>query len=244
MFLPTVTPAQDSASSMLAIPQSDLQRPRAVNTSSSSSESSSHESAPNTPASSIHSSTVSTCSSQIPKAAPPATPPHLSDAPPRPSYEDPQYSTPDSSSYTPSPNLTAQDAPDKATIGSIPTQSRFNPPSITLEPSASSEDSTAPYEENSVATSYVLTSVPEGIAQYPEPNSQVTWFSTMKNRILQISWLQSALGSTMLATTLIGLFIYQRRSYRIAIWTAENDYLQSCIGLAQVGTSFISNRLY
>ena len=40
----------------------------------------------------------------------------------------------------------------------------------------------------------------------------------------------------MLAATLIGLFIYQRRSYRIALWTAKNDFMQSCIGFAQVGT--------
>ncbi|MCJ1266897.1 hypothetical protein MMC22_006782 [Lobaria immixta] len=234
MSLPLVTPAQDSASSMLAIPQSDLQRPRAVNTSSSSPESSNNESGPNTPASSIHSSPASTCLSQTPRTAPPATPPHLSDAPPRPSYEEPQSSTPNSSSYAPSPNLTAQDAPDKASTGSMPTPSRFDPPSITLEPTASPEDSTAPHEENSATTGDVPSSVLEGITQYPETNTPVTWFSTMKNRILQRSWLQNTMGSTMLAATLIGLFIYQRRSYRIAIWAAENDYLQSCIGLAQL----------
>lgn len=226
MSTPIVT--SDGASSTLAIPPSNLGRPRAVNTSSSSSESSNRESCTSTPASSIHSST--------------ATSPHLSDIPTRPSYEEPQSSA-HNPSYLPSPNQAAQDDPTKATVGLMPTQSHFDPPSITLEPRTSSEESTASLEENSRGTGDVASSVPEVVTQDPERSTQFTWFSMVTNRSSQKSWLQHTMGSTMLAATLIGLFIYQRRSYRIALWTAENDFMQSCIGLAQVGTFFIPNRL-
>ena len=165
MSAPTVT--SDGASSTLAIPPSDLGRPRAVNTSSSSSESSNRESCASTPASSIHSST--------------ATSPHLSDIPTRPSYEEPRSST-YSPSYVPSPNQAAQDDPTKATVGLMPTQSHFNPPSITLEPSTSSEESTASHDENSEGTGDVASSVLEGVTQDPEPSTQFILLSIVRIR--------------------------------------------------------------
>lgn len=246
MSLPTGAPAQDSASSTLAIPPSDLQIPRTLDTPSSSSELSSHESGPSTPASSIQSSTASSIFLQAPKVVPPATNPHLSDSPTRPSYEESQSSTAASSPYTSSPNQAAQDAPSTVTIGSMPAKSHFNPPSITLEPCTSTEDSTALHnfhEEVSGTADGIPRSVPEITPQYPEQTTQSTSSSMVKNWMSQRSWLQNTMGSTMLAATLIGLFIYQRRSYRISIWAAENDFMQSCIGLAQVGSTFVSNRL-
>lgn len=232
MSLPTSPPAQDSASSTLAIPLCNLQRPQAVATSSCSSQSSSHDSGPSTPASSIHSSTPSS-TLQTSETLPSSTTPHLSDSPTRPSYDQAQSSTPTSSSFMPSPNQAAQDAPEKATVDSMPTQSQFDPPSITLELSPSSEHSTASHDhcdENGATQDGFHSLVPEVMPQF-------TWPSMMKNWIYQRSWLQNTMGSTMLTATLIGLFIYQRRSYRIAVWAAENDFMQSCIGLAQVGSS-------
>lgn len=238
MSLPTSAPAQDSASSTLAIPLRDLQRPQAVATSSCSSQSSSHESGPSTPASSINSSTPSS-TLQASETLPSSTTPHLSQSPTCPSDDLSQSSTPTSSSFSPSPNQAAQDAPEKATVDSMSNQSRFDPPSITLEPSSSSEHSAASHdhcEETGATPSGIHSSVPEVMPQF-------TWLSMMKNWIYKRSWLQNTMASTMLTATLIGLFIYQRRSYRIAVWTAENDFMQSCIGLAQVGSSFVSNRL-
>lgn len=232
MSLPTTPPAQDSASSTLAIPVRDPQRPQAVATSSCSSQSSSHDSGPSTPASSIHSSTPSSTLHSS-ETLPSSTTPHLSDSPTRPSHDQAQSSTPTSSSFVPSPNQAAQDAPEKVTVDSTPNQSQFDPPSITLELSPSSEHSTASHDycdENGTIQDDIHNSVPEVMPQF-------TWPSMMKNWIYQRSWLQNTMGSTMLTATLIGLFIYQRRSYRIAVWAAENDFMQSCIGLAQVGSS-------
>lgn len=55
----------------------------------------------------------------------------------------------------------------------------------------------------------------------------------MNNWISQRSWLQITMGTAMLAVTLIGLFIYQHRSYNTAIWDAKSDLMQSRIGLTQ-----------
>lgn len=128
-------------------------------------------------------------------------------------------------------------------MGSMPTQSHLDPASFTLEPSAQSEDSVDTGEENSAALGDTLSSIPEVVSQYPESNTRFTWTSAMQNWMSQRSWLQNTMGSTMLAVTLIGLFIYQRRSYRIAIWTANNDFMQSCLALDQVRTSCTFNRL-
>ena len=45
---------------------------------------------------------------------------------------------------------------------------------------------------------------------------------------------QSVLGLITLATALISLLFYGFRSYKLAVWTAHNDELQSCTGLIQV----------
>lgn len=45
---------------------------------------------------------------------------------------------------------------------------------------------------------------------------------------------QAAIALVTLALGLVSLFIYALRSYKLAIWTAHNDLLQACIGLAQV----------
>lgn len=241
MSLSAGAPAQDSASSTLDVPPAGLPSPR---TSSSSSESSNHESGPSTPAtsSSIHSSIVSS-TLQVPKTVPPATTPHRSDSPARSSREESRSSTPSSSSYASSPDQAAQDAPEKTAVGLMPTQSHFDPPPISLEPSTLLENSASLHDSSGNAATQGGTSsfVPEVTVQYADPNTQPTWCSLLKNRMSQRSWLHNIMGSTMLAATLIGLFIYQRRSYRVALWAANNDFMQSCISLAQVSISLISN---
>ncbi|MCJ1466964.1 hypothetical protein MMC07_005586 [Pseudocyphellaria aurata] len=222
-------PAQDSDSSALAIPLSDLQRSRGVDTSSSSSQSSSHGSGPSTPDSS--SSTASTL--QTTKTVPPTTTPLLFNPPSRLTDEYSQPSTPAPSSYAPSPSQAAQDDFEKPEMGSMPTQSHLDPSSNILEPSAQSKNLADTDEENSATLSGVLSSIPEVVSECPEANSQSTRTSMMQNWMSQRSWLQNTMGSTMLAVTLIGLFVYQRRSYRIAIWTANNDFMQSCLALNQ-----------
>ena len=242
MSLSTGAPAQDSTSSTLDVPPLGLPRPR---TSSSSSESSSHESGPSTRATSpsIHSSIVPS-TLQVPKTVSPATTPHRSHSPARSSYEESRPSTTNSSSYAPSPDQAAQDAPEKTVVGSMPTQSPFNPSPISLGPSPLLENSASLHDfsdENCATQGVTSSSVPEVTVQYADQSAKSTWCSMMKNWTSRRSWLQNTMGSTMLAATLIGLFIYQRRSYRVTLWAAENDFMQSCIGLAQVSVSLISN---
>ena len=45
---------------------------------------------------------------------------------------------------------------------------------------------------------------------------------------------QSVLGLITLATALVSLLFYGFRSYKLAVWTAHNDEIQSCTGLIQV----------
>lgn len=119
-----------------------------------------------------------------------------------------------------------------ATIGSMPTQSHFDPLSAGLESRIGSGDSTASHyscEENDTTPGGFPSSTQEVTTQ---PSS-----SMIKCWICQRSWLQNTIASTMLVLTLIGLFYYQKRSDTMATWTARNDFIQSCIALIQLNVT-------
>ena len=47
-------------------------------------------------------------------------------------------------------------------------------------------------------------------------------------------WSQAVLGAIGVVLALISLLIYGVRSYKMAVWTTQNDKLQACTGLVQV----------
>ena len=84
-------------------------------------------------------------------------------------------------------------------------------------------------------------SVPPIPAASPGGTShEASWTSRLRSLIPTKNWLTNALGAISLGVTLIGLFVYGKRTYKLALWSAEDDARANCIEWNSV-SSFIFN---
>ena len=58
--------------------------------------------------------------------------------------------------------------------------------------------------------------------------------SSLRSWMFGKHWFQNAIGAITLLATIVGLFVFGLRTYKLAVWSAHNDAFQSCTGMIQV----------
>lgn len=71
-------------------------------------------------------------------------------------------------------------------------------------------------------------SIPPSLAASPKTNHKISWLSRLKSLIPRRNWFANALGAISLGLTLIGMIIFGERTYKLAVWSARNDALDTC----------------
>lgn len=88
-------------------------------------------------------------------------------------------------------------------------------------------------------------SAPPTLAVSPRAKHEKSWLSHLRCLIPRKTWFANALGVLSLGLTLIGMIIFELRSYILAVWSARNGALETCAQLKSVrGVGFITRSFY
>lgn len=79
-------------------------------------------------------------------------------------------------------------------------------------------------------------SVPPAPALSPRTNHEASWLSRLRSLTPRRNWFGNALGTISLGLTLIGMIIFGERTYKLAVWSAWNDALDTCGQLNSVSS--------
>ena len=82
-------------------------------------------------------------------------------------------------------------------------------------------------------------SVPPAPAASPRNNQGASWFSRFGSLIPRRNWFANALGTVGLGLTVIGMIVFGERTYKLAVWSAWNDALDTCGQLNSVSSSIL-----
>ena len=82
-------------------------------------------------------------------------------------------------------------------------------------------------------------SVPPASAVSPRVKHEAAWLSRLRSLIPRKGWVGNALGIMSLGLTLIGMIIFGERTYKLAVWSAWNDALDTCGQLNSVSGSIL-----
>lgn len=82
-------------------------------------------------------------------------------------------------------------------------------------------------------------SVPPASAVGSRTKHEASWLSRLRSLIPRKSWFGNALGIMSLGLTLIGMIIFGERTYKLAVWSAWNDALDTCGQLNSVSGSIL-----
>lgn len=78
-------------------------------------------------------------------------------------------------------------------------------------------------------------SVPPAPTASPRTDHEVSWISRLRFLSPRRDWFANALGTISLGLTLIGMVIFGERTYKLAVWSAKNDALDTCGQLDSTG---------
>lgn len=87
-------------------------------------------------------------------------------------------------------------------------------------------------------------SVSPGPAVGPGTNHGASWFSRLCDLARRKKWFANTLGVISLGLTVIGMILFGQRTYRLAVWSAWNDALDTCGQLNSVSSSGLSTFSY
>ena len=79
-------------------------------------------------------------------------------------------------------------------------------------------------------------SIPAARAVSPKRNNGTSWLSRLGALVHRRSWYSNALGTIGLGLTLFGMIMFGERTYRLAVWSAWNDTLDTCGQLNSVSS--------
>lgn len=82
-------------------------------------------------------------------------------------------------------------------------------------------------------------SVPPAPTTSPRTEHKASWVSHLGFLVPRRHWYANALGTIGLGLTLIGMIIFGLRTYKLAVWSAWDDTLDTCAQLNSVRSSGI-----
>ena len=101
-------------------------------------------------------------------------------------------------------------------------------PPLPLHPSPPTNSATQTRPQHDAPTSVP----PEAVTDPSRPHG-VSWRHRIWSLVPRRNWFTNALGIISLGLTLIGMIIFGERTYKLAVWSAENDTLGTCGQLRQ-----------
>ena len=169
-----------------------------------------------------------TTSSNSPLPSIPSLSPHTSSS--SDSFDSSQPNSHGSSatsrSVSPSPILESvhkKDSQESIELPALPSQS---PP-----PLDNASASQSHFQNN------IPRSVPPAPATSPRTQRTASWLSHLGFLVPRRHWYANALGTIGLGLTLIGMIIFGARTYKLAVWSAWDDTLDTCAQLSSVRSS-------
>ena len=130
-------------------------------------------------------------------------------------------------SRSPSPSPLSKSSPR------IEYQESFDLPTLPSYPSPPTNSATQTHRQHDTPTSVP----PEAISD-PSTTHKVSWGHRIWSLIPRRNWFTNALGIISLGLTLIGMIIFGERTYKLAVWSAYNDTLDTCGQILSVSSSW------
>lgn len=84
-------------------------------------------------------------------------------------------------------------------------------------------------------------SIPPTPAVNTRINHEASWLSRLGSLVPRKNWFANALGVISLGLTVIGMILFGERTYKLAVWSAWNDALDTCGQLNSTGVTLGQN---